>query len=213
MRRPGAILVEGEGELGAADNLIARLHPGPWRRAARWTALHTAAGRRKAAERYRHAGLGALLLLRDEDDACPRETGPRDAAEIAALQLPFPVATVLLKSEFEVLFLPCLATLAGESLAGRPGLLAGTTWDGATWESRRGVKEWLSAHFPPGKRYKPTLDQLPLTRLLDLPTLRAADVPCFGTLERALAFLDAHWEAPGGVYPPPPIPLPPGSTH
>jgi hypothetical protein len=60
----------------------------------------------------------------------------------------------------------------------------------------------LTAQFPPNRSYKPTLDQLPLTRLLDFSTLRRADLACFGSLERALRFLDSG-EA-GGVYPPSP---------
>lgn len=62
------------------------------------------------------------------------------------------------------------------------------------------MKEWLTSHFPPNRSYKPTVDQLPLTRLIDFPTLRAADVPCFGTLEPALRFL-AGGQATRGVYP------------
>lgn len=64
------------------------------------------------------------------------------------------------------------------------------------------MKEWLTANFPPGRSYKPAFDQLPLTRMIDLPTLRAANVPCFGTLERALTFLAGAF-GKGGVYPPP----------
>jgi hypothetical protein len=106
-----------------------------------------------------------------------------------------------------VLFLPCLEQMAGFPLVGpdgqeRPGLLPGTRYKG-DWEAKRGVKEWLTEHFPAGRSYKPTFDQLPLTRMIDLPTLRAAGVPCFGTLERALSFLAVAF-GKGGVYPPPP---------
>jgi len=130
-------------------------------------------------------------------------TGPAGARELAELDLPFPVAYVLLKPEYEVLFLPCLPQLAGISLDGRPGLVADVAWSG-DWEAKRDVKGWLTQHFPPGKAYKPTLDQLPLTRLIDFDTLRAANVPCFGTLDRALAWLREHWAEPGAVYPPAP---------
>ena len=111
---------------------------------------------------------------------------------------------VLLHPEYEVLFLPCVEHMAGRPLVGpdgnpRPGLLPGTRHVG-DWEAKRGVKEWLSAHFPEGRSYKPTLDQHAMTKMIDLPTLRAANVPSFGTLERALAFLgDAFGSA--GVYP------------
>ncbi len=51
-------------------------------------------------------------------------------------------------------------------------------------------------------RYKPTLDQLALTRMIDSSDLRSVGLPAFGTLERALRFL-ASAPAPGAVYPPP----------
>jgi len=65
------------------------------------------------------------------------------------------------------------------------------------------VKEWLTEQLPRGRTYKPAVDQLPLTRMIDIPTLREANVPCFGTLERALAFLAENFGS-AGVYPPPP---------
>lgn len=209
MGKRGAILVEGQGELGAVDNLIARLwkrsgHGHVWMPPRRWTSLHTAAGLTKAVQSYRSQGLGGLLVLRDEDDRCPAETAPALAALLASFALPFPVALVLLHPEYEVLFLPCLPSLAGKRLPdGRPALRADARWTRDSWESRRGVKEFLSSQYVPGKAYKPTLDQEPLTRMLDLDVVRRAEVPCFGTLERSLAFLDGAWEKPGLVYPPP----------
>jgi hypothetical protein len=113
-------------------------------------------------------------------------------------------ALLILRDEDEVLFLPCLDRMAGKTLgtgaSARPGLRPGTRWEGS-WESRRGIKEWLSDHFPPNRIYKPTLDQLPLTRLIDFNVLRDAGLPCFGTLERALNFLSVGLA--GGVYPQP----------
>jgi len=201
-------LVEGYGELQAADNLISRLSadlaiPRAWAPAIRWKNLHRKQGFQKGANFIRtKQDVEALLILRDEDDACPKDRGPEMAEWLRGLNLPFPSAVVLLHPEYEVLFLPCLDRMAGKALgtgaAARPGLLPGTRWED-DWESRRGIKEWLTAHFPPNRSYKPTLDQLPLTRLLDFAMLRDADLPCFGTLERALAFL-AEGNA-GDVYP------------
>ena len=180
----------------------------PWKQPPlRWKNLHLRKGLENGASYVRaQPDVGALLILRDEDDACPREHAPVMASWLEQLQLPFPTALVLLHPEYEVLFLPCVASMAGkpivdESGQQRPGLLPGTAHSGG-WETNRGVKEWLSRHFPRGRSYKPTLDQLPMTRMLDLDVLRAADVPCFGTLERALAFLArAASEGDTGVYP------------
>jgi hypothetical protein len=208
----GYVLVEGHGEVEAAHNLVSRLWPGaggvqPWAPPLRWVNVHKREGLAKGVANIRAKGdAGALLILRDEDDACPMQRGPEMAGWALELSPPFPVAVVLLHREYEVLFLPCLDLMAGRPIVGqdgqeRPGLLPGTRFEG-DWQGKRGVKEWLSAHFPPGRAYKPTLDQLPMTRLIDLPRLRSAAVPCFGTLERALAFLASSFGQPG-VYPKP----------
>lgn len=204
----GYILVEGHGEVGAVENLISRLSSDlgfqrTWAPAIRWKNLHVQPGIEKGANFIRtKPDAEALLILRDEDDACPKERGPAMAEWLRTLQLPFPASVVLLHPEYEVLFLPCLGLMAGKSLgsgaAVRPGLVAGARWNG-NWEGRRDVKGWLSAHFPHNRSYKPTVDQLPLTRLIDFSLLREADLPCFGTLERAMAFLGTA--PPGDVYP------------
>jgi hypothetical protein len=54
--------------------------------------------------------------------------------------------------------------------------------------------------MPRGQSYKPSVDQLAFTQLIDLEELAAANVPCFGTLERAVAFLAKA--IPGETYPP-----------
>jgi hypothetical protein len=209
------VVIEGHGEVDAVIALLARLG-----REFAWVVWRNNATHRqdqlvRIAQQVRARGdAGALLVMRDADKACPREMGPRMGAWLRELDLPFPVAVVLMKPEFEVLFLPCIHQMAGRPLgsgaAQRPGVRAGATWTGG-WESRNDVKGWLTAHFPDGRSYKPSLDQLPLTRMIDLPTLRAAEVPCFGTLERAITFLSANHTTGGAVYPPAlPSPAAPG---
>lgn len=105
---------------------------------------------------------------------------------------PFPVAYVLLRPEYEVLFLPCM---------NRMGFPGSPRWEFGNWEARRGIKEWLSRQLPRGRSYKPTVMQLETTKKIDFETLRRADVPSFGSLERALAQLGEHFGRPGGVYP------------
>ena len=206
------VLVEGHGEIGAMENLLTRMSHRiadfiPWARPLRWVNLHQwesdkHGGVRNGVEHIRlKDDAASLLIVRDEDDGCPREIAPALARQIRTLETPFPVAYVLLKPEYEVLFLPCIGAMCDALPDGRQGLRPGTRWDGVTWEARRGIKEWLSGHFPKGRSYKPTLDQLPFTRKINLDDLAAADVPCFGTLQRALAFL-AHPECEAGdVYP------------
>lgn len=197
----GYMLVEGHGEVEAAQNLIARLSGSagfhaPWTKPRRWPNLHQWEAQRSGGVlsgvefiRSKHDAQ-MLLILRDEDDACPKHLAPDMARRLRELSLPFPVAYVLLHPEYEVLFLPCL---------GQMGLPA---WDGTSWESRRGVKEWILRQLPRGRSYKPTVDQLRMTRQIDLPTLRGAGVPCFDTLERAIRFLSENLNRAGAVYPP-----------
>lgn len=209
------LFVEGHGEVEAAANLVSRLWRDaggtvPWAKPIRWKGLESPPGLERAAEFARRvADCRGVLVLRDEDDLCPATTGPHQSAQLASLRLPFPAAVALLRPEYEVLFLPCIEQLAGREIGSgstrRSAIRAGTTWPHESWEAVRGVKEWLSRHYVRG-RYKETTDQLELTRALDFKRLRAADVPSFGTLERAVGFLAAQAvtvEGAGRTYPPP----------
>lgn len=202
----GYILVEGHGEVEAAQNLIVRLtkelgHQQPWDIPRRWVNLHQwearrRGGARNGAELIRgKPDAAALLILRDEDDTCPKDLAPQMAELLAGLELPFPVAYVLLHPEYEVLFLPCLDRMA------ELGFPADLSWDRDSWQARRGIKEWLSKQLPRGRSYKPTVSQLALTRRIDFQVLREAAVPCFGSLERRIRFLCEHASQPGRVSP------------
>ncbi|MFO0949682.1 MAG: DUF4276 family protein [Isosphaeraceae bacterium] len=213
----GYIAIEGHGEVQAVHNLVVRLWQdlglGPmiWATPpSRALSITTRAGVSKTCALARSKpDADSLLILRDADDEkdCPKDRGPETAGWVRDESLPFPCAVVLFRREYETLFLPCLHRMAGVPLRDdrnveRPGLVAGTVYQGE-YESTRGVKEWLSKHMPKGRSYKPTVDQLALTRLIDFGDLRRAGLASFGTLERALRFLDAERGRPG-VYPPPP---------
>ncbi len=211
----GYLVVEGHGEVLAAGNLINRLWldlklvPFHWATPIRGKNLHQERGVRKACELVKTKGDAQLLiLLRDEDDGCPKDLAPLAADWLRRLNLPFPAGIVLAHREFEAFFLPCISNMAGRKIVGldgiqREGLRSNTVYSGNP-ESLRGVKEWLSAHMPPGRAYKPTLDQLPLTRMVDFQLLCRATppLPCFGSLESALKFLAGQMRLHNcGVYP------------
>ncbi|MBK7400059.1 MAG: hypothetical protein IPJ34_28355, partial [Myxococcales bacterium] len=128
----------------------------------------------------------ALLVLRDDDDGCPKLDAPPLAQALRARGLPFPVAVVLAYREYESLFLPCIEQMAGRSFDGpggaRPGLRADARFEG-DFEALRGVKEWLTHHMAQRKRYKPAVDQLPLTRMVDFDVVRQKGLPWFGSLD------------------------------
>jgi len=211
----GYLVVEGHGDGQAALNLVIRfwqtmrLATMHWADPIRGKNLHQERGIRKAADLIRSKHDAAvLLILRDEDDGCPKDLAPTVANWLRNAQLPFPSAVVLAHREFEAFFLPCIHLIAGKPLVGptgvvREGLLPGTTFVGDP-EAVRGVKEWLSRHMPGGRSYKPTLDQLPMARFVDFTVLRTTQppLPCFGSMERALRFLDGQIiSRAAGVYP------------
>ena len=204
MMRRAHVVVEGHGEVSAAGNLLTRITkrlqlPMLWAPPRRGKVHGGVDAILKTAMTYRHEPkCDALLLLRDEDDDCPREKGPIMTARLRELALPFPAAFVMLHREYEVLFLPCLARMSVARADGRPSLCPGSAWSGP-WEAKRGLKEWLSTMMPPGQSYKPSVDQLAFTQMIDLDELAAAGVPCFGTLERAVTFLSSA--GPGQTYP------------
>lgn len=210
--RRAFLVVEGRGEVAAARNLVSRLcedlhlSPMTWGEPIRGHALHTRAGIEGAMELVRpKRNIDALQVIRDEDDACPKETGPRTARWIADSKLPFPVAVVLLHREYETLLLPSIHRMAGVQLVDprgvvRPGIRAGAKFEGDP-QAHRDAKGILSGFYVAGRRYKPTIDQLALTRLVDFQDIRGSNVPAFGTLERALTFLASAVGAV--VYPSP----------
>jgi hypothetical protein len=151
-----------------------------------------------------------LLVLRDADlgDDCPRDRGPEAAAWIESERLPFPAAVTMFYKEYEVLFLASLPSIVGKDWQDdrgnvRTGFPIDTCYSDDP-QTIRGVKEWLSRKLPSGRAYKPSLDQLPLTRLLAFDLLRKVELPCFGTLERSLRFLAANTGREAQVYPTPP---------
>ncbi len=203
------LVVEGHGEQEAVRNLATRLWadlglpPLNWAPPIRGTDMKTQAGVLRSCEILRsHDDCDRALLLRDADDTdeCPATAGPETATWISLANLPFPVAVVLARREYEAWFLACLPAIAGRDI--RPGVAipAGTVFAGDP-EEKRDAKKWLTEHYPRGRAYRPTTDQLALTRMLDFAMLRAGGVRSFGTLERALRFLAAP--AAAGVYPAP----------
>ncbi len=204
-------IVEGHGEVEAVQNLLVRLSgdlalPMIWDKPKRYKNLHqwsnpNHGGIERILEFYRNDPIDGMLILRDEDDECPKELAPSIADNIRDKKLPFPVAYVLLNPEYEVLFLPNLHHMPGE-IDGRACISSDAIWPHDTdWEAKRGIKEWLSKHYPKGKTYKPTMDQLFLTQKIDFETTRKSGLSCFGSLERGLIFLSKNKNTTGKVYP------------
>ena len=201
----GLILVEGRGELVAAHNLVSRItydlgHSIAWSHPRRWPNLHHLRTRRGgiegAAEFARStANTGALLVLSDADEKCPKTLCPQASQFLSSLNLPFPAAYIQFKPEYEVIFLPCLSNM------NNLGFSSDVAWDKQSWEARRDIKGWLSAQLPKGRSYKPTTDQLKMTQRVDLSILNNSNLPCFQTLVRAIDCLCNNFGSHGVTYP------------
>lgn len=108
----------------------------------------------------------AILVLMDADKQCALHLAADLSQRIAAMQSQVPVAVVVANCEYEAWFLASLETIAGQDLEGRPGLHSELTYPGEV-EGLVGVKGWLTRQLPEGRIYKPTQDQLAMTRLID----------------------------------------------
>lgn len=100
-----------------------------------------------------YADCAAVLVLFDLDDGCPKEVGTAIADRIRAMEaLPFTVAVVCAKREYEAWFLASLESI-------HPG----TTYGGDP-EALRAAKGWLEREFG----YREVRDQARYTRALDI---------------------------------------------
>ncbi len=113
-----------------------------------------------AARKVRPAG--AVLLLLDADDACPKQLAPRLIRRIHAAVSDVPVGVVLAKREYEAWFLA-----AAESIRGKRGL-RGDLESPENPEAIRDAKGWLATRMGRARSYSETTDQPALTALFDL---------------------------------------------
>ncbi|WP_283138133.1 DUF4276 family protein [Rhizohabitans arisaemae] len=171
-----ASIVEGHGEVQALPLLLRRIAhalgvwdihlPPPIRR--HRGRLVAPGGIESAVDQaaYHVAGRGGVLVLLDADDDCPAELGPRLLERARRVREDKELSVVLANREFEAWFMA-----AAPSLAGKRGLADSLVAPDEP-ESRRGAKEWLTAHKTDGTPYKETVDQPGLTADFDMPQAR-----------------------------------------
>jgi hypothetical protein len=127
---------------------------------------------------------GGIAVILDSDEDGPAQLGPQLSARVRSARADLPSMVVLAKWEFESWFLA-----AAESLGGRRGLPADLASPDQP-EEIQGAKEWLTRHVPRGA-YSSTVDQLSLTRAVDLAIARRASSfdRCYREATRLLAEL------------------------
>lgn len=127
---------------------------------------------------------GRILVLLDAETDCPGILAPQLVERARETRPDRDIRVVLAKTEYECWFLA-----AASSVAGRREINTTITTP-ENPESIRDAKGWLSARMPPGRSYRPTLDQAALTARFDLDAARAA--PSFDKLWRDVATLLAR---------------------
>jgi len=188
-------IVEGDGEVQAVPLLLGKLLAGMGRPEVGVSRPPLNAGscsnltKEGGLERFvQNAALrgdcGSILVLMDADKGCPLKIAQDFVGRISALGTKYPVVVVIANCEYEAWFLASLESIAGQTLDGRPGLPAGTTYP-TDVEALVGVKGWLSSKFPGSRTYKETTDQALMTRLLR-PDLVAPRSRSFRRLQHAL---------------------------
>lgn len=165
------IVAEGVGEMAAAPKLVSRLlrdrGPAGWivpEDAYKLGGLPAFLSRPDdTLDTIRRANPDAVLFLSDLDKGCPAEEALKAVAVFRAAELPFPVAVVLARCEYEAWVIASIETVA----AADPKRLAADLTCDADPESIRDAKGWITARLPAGIKYRATADQVRYTSAID----------------------------------------------
>lgn len=170
-------IVEGDGEVEALPILLRRLLDASHRwdiHIARPKNAHGKGNLTKenGLERFlryavKETDCGAVLVLLDADEECAKELAESLALRAAGEGLAHPVAIVAAVRHYENWFLASLETVAPVLGLGSFGSNIDLQFDAGNVEDES-AKGWLDRHMAPGKAYKETVDQAPLTERLDL---------------------------------------------
>lgn len=176
-------IVEGDGDVKAVPvllrRILAHLERYDWGVAHAKKAGSLPVLTKRLQEFLRYAQLepdaGAVLILLDLDDGCPKSEAQRLAREIRRLSPQLPVAIVFAHREYETWFLASITSIVQHQLVVPPGNV----------ETIRGAKEKLEKYL---KSYKETVDQEKLSSRIDL-YLAEKNSRSFRRLLHAVEFL------------------------
>lgn len=203
------LFVEGRGENEAGQKLVHkiihhyRLGNHIFSAGRRLPNLHTIDGLKSAVSLARFSKeTEGMLILRDDEDNCPKTLAPQIATYLKSLNAPFPIGYCIMYREFETLFVAYARHFAGRKIAHvhRGSIQFKEDIPIVDPESVRGTKEWISKQLIGTRAYKPTIDQLSLTNAIDIGTMENLKLPCFETLVRCVSNIIEHRGHPY-VYP------------
>ena len=168
-------VVEGVGDATALPGLLGRILLERYNRpdvmvAQGRTNVVTANGRQKLESKLenflQHAQnkpeCDAILVLLDADDDCPVNLAQGILKRCEQLGLTSPVEIVCAHREYESWFLASLDTIKGQRGISDTAALSHDA------EDVQNPKQWLTNQMPPGRAYKETTHQAPLTQHIDI---------------------------------------------
>ena len=117
---------------------------------------------------WKERDCGAILVLLDAEDECPKEIAREFCRRAEAIGILFPVVIVVAKRMYEAWILASISTIAGR-MDVPAGLLPPRDV-----EEVPNPKTWLDERFPRGRAYKETQDQEAMTVLIDLALASSA---------------------------------------
>ncbi len=183
-------IVEGPGDVSALPVLLTKINdwettslilPRPKNANGRPNILKESGLERFLELARREPQCDGVLVLLDADEDCAMIFAQGLAQRASVLGLPFPVAIVCAKCEYETWFLASLETIAGEA---RTDIPKGVQYLEPV-EERVSAKGWLKRQMPRGCIYKEMQHQAKMTSLLE-PGLVRAKSRSFRRLEHAL---------------------------
>lgn len=190
MRPTLSMIVEGDSEKESLPLLVRRIanasFPGvvieiatPWR-VPRGRLVREGFLEQQIRASARQAGVGgAILLVIDADDDCPKHFAPALRGRVEKMEnITCPVSIVLAEREWESWFMAAAASLRGQR-----GLDPNLDRP-ASVEAIRDAKGWIDKHKQRG--YSPILDQPALTSLMDIELARSSNSfdKCYREIER-----------------------------
>ena len=198
-------IVEGYGEVEAVPVLLRRLcdeasafvvEVGRPIRRTRSELVQEAGVRRSVKLALMQPDGGAVLIVFDSDDDCPKDLAPVIEAWARSEARGIPCGVVMAHREYEAWFLAAL-----ESLRGCRGIRDDAS-DLPHPEGPRSAKAKLEENMTPGRSYSETADQASLTAAFDMAR---AFHGCrsFRRMARAFAFLLTEAGVPMPNWPPP----------
>ena len=173
-------IVEGDGEVKAVPLLLRRvLGERHSRYDIRIQRPINARGKTKLLRKFdsfleyarRDRECGAVLVLLDGDEDCPRNLAACLAQTAVRLNMSVPVAIVCAHREYEVWFVASLDSETGDNIRATLGLAKTVAYDGDI-ELIGSPKGWIQVQMPQSSGYKETQDQPALTPFIDIEHTR-----------------------------------------